>query len=84
MRRAAKKVDVVTACSHAVGEKDQIEFGGLRSLGELDVMTEIDAGVGSRVGMPPRRNVMSGGVKEGAEAQVPATSAHGSPRIENG
>src|SRR6185295_13735638 len=51
------------------------ELGALGRLGELDVVLEIDTGVGLRIGMAPRSHVMSGRIEEGAEPH-PALTFH--------
>ena len=44
---------------------------------DLDVVLEIDVGVGLRVGMAPRRDVMSGGIEKGAEPELALPLGHG-------
>jgi hypothetical protein len=39
-------------------------------------VAEIDAGIGLRVGMAPRRHVMAGGIEEGVEAHLVGTGGH--------
>jgi hypothetical protein len=80
VRRAAEKVHVVAPRAGAVGEKQQIELRGLRSLGKPDVMSEVDAGIGLRLGMAPCGNVMPGRVEKGAEAQMASAFGHGDGR----
>src|SRR5215470_15932237 len=64
------------AYAHVVGEEHEIElraFGGLR---QLDVVLEVDAGVGLRVGVAPRGHMVAGRIEEGSEPHLAWASAH--------
>jgi hypothetical protein len=59
-----------------VGEKHEVEFGPLGGLRDLGVMREVHAGVGLRVGMAPRCDMMAGRIEEGPEPHLALASAH--------
>src|SRR5262245_63116032 len=62
--------------AHVVGEEHEVELGAFGGLRQLDVVPEVDAGVGLGVGVAPRRHVVAGRVEEGAEPHVALASAH--------
>ena len=76
LHRAALRLDVGLADGDAVGEEDHVELGALRGLRDLDVMLEIDAGVGLRPRMAPGCDVMAGRIEEGAEPELGCRSCH--------
>jgi hypothetical protein len=47
--------------ARAVGDEDLVEQAALGRLGQLDVVVDVDAGVGLRARMAPGRDVMAGG-----------------------
>jgi hypothetical protein len=74
LRRARHRLHVGLAHTGVVGEEDHVELGALGGLRDFDVMLEIDAGVGLRLGMPPGGDMMTGRVEEGAEPELAAWS----------
>jgi len=63
LHRAALCLDMGLAGRNAVGQENQIELGALRGLGNLDIMLDVDVGVGLRAGMPPLCHVMAGRIE---------------------
>ena len=53
LHRAALRLDVGLAGRNAVGQENQVELGALRGLGDLDVVLDVDVGVGLRARMAP-------------------------------
>ena len=53
-----------------IGQKHHVELAALRGAGDVEIVLEIDAGVGLRTGMPPRRHMMAGRIEEGAEPHL--------------
>src|SRR4029078_4370212 len=64
------------AHADVVGQEDHVELAALGGLRDLDVMFEVDAGVGLCARRPPRRDMVAGGVEEGAEAELGGRSGH--------
>ena len=58
-----------------VGEEYHVEFAALGCACDFEIMLEIDAGIGLRTRMPPRRDMMAGRIEEGAEPHL-AFAAH--------
>src|SRR6185436_1213918 len=70
LHRAALRLNVGLAGRNAVSQKNQIKFGALRSLGDFDVVLDVDVGVDLRAGVPPRRDVMAGRIEIGGEPHL--------------
>ena len=67
-----------------VGEEHHVHLGALGGARDLGVVLEIDAGIGLRLRVPPRRDVMAGGIEEGAEPELLAGSAHDAKSPQSG
>ncbi len=50
LHRAALRLDVGLPGCNAVGQENQIEFGALRGLRDLDIVLDVDVGVDLRAG----------------------------------
>ena len=63
---AERETAWISACRgrHGVGEKDEVELGRLSQASHLDIMVEVDIGVGLRLRMQPRGNMMPGVVQK--------------------
>ena len=70
LRRAAQRLHMGLAHAEIVGEKHHVELATLRRAGDFEIVRKIDAGVGLRAGMPPRRHMMAGRIEEGAEPHL--------------
>ena len=66
------------AHAEIVGQEDHVELAALGGARDLEIVLEIDAGVGLRARMPPRRDVMPGRIEEGAEPHL-AFAGHRRP-----
>ena len=53
-----------------VGQEHHVELAALRGAGDVEIVLEIDAGVGLGARMPPRRHMMAGRIEEGAEPHL--------------
>src|SRR5580704_13451433 len=75
---AAERLEIrlLLAGRRAVGNEEEIKLAALRRAGELAVMGNVEAGIGLGVGMPPRGDMMTGRLHEGAELEL--TNGHGS------
>ena len=62
------------AHAEIVGEEDHVELAALGGLRDLDVVLEVDAGVGLRLRMAPRRDMVAGRIEEGAEPKLACRS----------
>ena len=60
-----------------VGEEDHVELAALGGARDLDVMREIDPGVGLRALMPPGGDMMAGRIEKGAEPELAFLPGHG-------
>src|SRR5262249_40960572 len=73
---ARNRVDMGAPNATVDGEEHEVELGAFGGLRQLDVVAEVDAGVGLRVGMAPRRHVVAGRIEEGPEPHLALASAH--------
>ena len=82
-RQERQRLEVIGACgaregrevriadTDAIGEEDRVELRALGDLRELRVMREVEAAVGSCIGMTPRGDVMPGLHQERAQMHLP-------------
>ncbi len=70
LRRAAERLHVGPPYAEIIGEEHHVEFAALGGARDLEVMLEIDAGIGLRARVPPRRDVMAGRIEESAEPHL--------------
>ena len=70
LRRAAQRLHMRLPHAEIVGQEHHVEFAALRRAGDFEIVLEIDAGVGLRAGMPPRRHMVAGRIEEGAEPHL--------------
>ncbi len=72
--RAGERIDVRIANDIAVGKEHQVEFGALGSLGDLDIVVDVDMGVFLRPRVPPRGHMMARRVVIGPKGHLAALS----------
>ena len=70
-----QRLDVRLADAEIVGQKDHVELAALGGARDVEIVLEVDAGVGLRARMPPRGDMMPGRIEEGAEPHL-AFAAH--------
>jgi hypothetical protein len=59
-----------------IRDTDHIELAALGGLRDLDIVLEVDAGVGLRPLVPPRRDMVAGRIEESAEPELRLRSCH--------
>src|SRR5262249_27748233 len=60
-----------------VGKKQHVELGAFRRLRELDVMLEVDAGIGLGIRVTPGRHMVAGRIEKGPEPHLAFACRHG-------
>ena len=70
LRRTAQRLHMRLPDAEIVGQKYHVELAALRRAGDVEIVLEIDAGVGLRARMPPRRHMMAGRIEKGAEPHL--------------
>ena len=76
LRRARQRIHMRLAHADVVGEEDHVELAALGGPRDLDVVLEVDPGVGLRLRVPPRRDMVAGRIEEGAEPELGFGSCH--------
>jgi hypothetical protein len=82
LRPAAQRIETAVPHCRRIREEDEIEFGALGGLGELNVVLKVGAGVDLGVRVQPGRDVVAGRMKERAECELSLASiSHAGLRV---